>query len=294
MPCVETPRLSADIETVAMERVPGSTHWQTVQDLCKTRLEEAGYEVELDTYDTGVNVIGRRPGLRPDAGLVIVSAHYDHIGGCPGASDNAAGIASALEVARVLAHRENQHPLVIACWDEEETGLVGSRAYAAKTNAANTPVSAMFSFDAIGYISNEPDSQALPAGFGAVFPDQEAELVANQNRGDFVALVSDEGSATITSSFIAHADSINLKTIAMELPESLKLSTVTSDLRRSDHAAFWELDYPGIQLTDTADFRNPNYHCRDGIDLPSTLDVDFLGKVVQATIGASIDVLDAP
>ena len=36
------------------------------------------------------------------------------------------------------------------------------------------------------------------------------------------------------------------------------------DVRRSDHAAFWDEGYPAVMLTDTANFRNPHYH------LPST------------------------
>jgi Zn-dependent M28 family amino/carboxypeptidase len=292
MPCIDKQILQDDIQTIAMERVPGSSHWQSVQDLCKARLESAGYEVRLHNYGTGVNVIGTLAGSNPDSGEVIVSAHYDHIANCPGASDNAAGMAMTLDIARVLAGREYEHTLVIACWDEEESGLIGSRAYAADLKAAGTSVSAMFSFDAIGYFSTEPDSQTLPAGFGAVFPELEAEVVANQNRGDFVALVADESSTALVASLLKHATSLGLSAKSVILPENLKLNSTTADLRRSDHASFWENDYPGVQLTDTANFRNPNYHCLGGQDLPGTLDMDFVTQSAQATLGTAIDALN--
>jgi hypothetical protein len=59
------------------------------------------------------------------------------------------------------------------------------------------------------------------------------------------------------------------------------------DTRRSDHAAFWDHDYPAVMLTDTANFRNPHYHRpSDTID---TLNLTFLSHVtlaVTAAVGA--------
>ena len=45
-------------------------------------------------------------------------------------------------------------------------------------------------------------------------------------------------------------------------------------------------------LTDTANFRNPYYHCENGPDTVDTLDIPFAIKVTQATIGASIELLE--
>ena len=42
------------------------------------------------------------------------------------------------------------------------------------------------------------------------------------------------------------------------------------DIRRSDHAAYWEQGYPALLVTDTAPFRDPNYHGPG--DLPERLD----------------------
>ena len=294
MACVDQARLSADINQVAMERVPGSTHWQTTQDLCRTRLTEYGFEVELVSYDTGVNVIGRRPGSLPDGGDVIISAHYDHIEGCPGASDNAAGLAATLEIARLLGAREIEQSLVIACWDEEERGLLGSRAYADAARAENQKITAMISFDTIGYRENGIYTQTLPDGFEALFPNEHAIVEANEFRADFLSLTLDESSHAVGLRLYAHADSIGLNTSVLEVPETLKLNAATSDLRRSDHASFWQNDYPGILLSDTANFRNPNYHCLDGIDLPGTLDMEFVVETTQIALGAAIDTLGSP
>jgi len=50
--------------------------------------------------------------------------------------------------------------------------------------------------------------------------------------------------------------------------------------------AFWRAGIPALQLTDTADFRNPHYHAPT--DTPDTLDYTFLSKVVRATALAVI------
>ncbi len=292
--CVNPTNLSADIAEIAQERVPGSSHWQSVQDLCRSRLESYGFAVELQNYGTGVNVIGRLAGTVSNSSEVVVSAHYDHIAGCPGAGDNAAGLAATLEVARLLSSRDNSHPLVIACWDEEERGLIGSKAYADAARAAEQNIGFVISFDTIGFLSTEPNSQTLPPGFDILFPTESAEIAANDSRGDFVSIISDEASALLVASFVAHADSIGLKRSSLVVPQNLLLVPATGDLRRSDHASFWVNNFPGIILSDTANFRNPNYHCLNGTDSPDTLNMEFVTQITQAAVASAADVLDAP
>ena len=49
------------------------------------------------------------------------------------------------------------------------------------------------------------------------------------------------------------------------------------DTRRSDHASFWDLGFPAIMVTDTANMRNPHYH--QPSDEIGTLDLGFLARV---------------
>jgi hypothetical protein len=55
-----------------------------------------------------------------------------------------------------------------------------------------------------------------------------------------------------------------------------------ADLQRSDHAPAWERGLPGVFLTDTADFRNPNYHTAN--DTPATLDPVFHAGTTELTV----------
>ncbi len=292
--CIERERLAADVRDFATLRQPGSEGWQRVQDTCATRLEALGFAVERVDYGTGINVIGRKEGTGEAPEEVIVSAHYDHIEGCEGADDNASGLAATLEIARVLSTVETPKTLVIACWDEEERGLIGSRAYADAAALEARNIAAMISFDGIGYYATEPNSQSIPNGFEMLFPVQVAELEARDFRGDYISLIADEESMAVATAFEEHGASVGLITSILPVPEALKLIPQTADLRRSDHASFWVHDFPGILVTDSANFRNPHYHCLDGMDAPETLDVGFITQVSQATLGAVISALGGP
>lgn len=96
--------------------------------------------VKITRFDSR-NVLGLLPGhARPDE-VLMVSAHWDAYGEGPadaqgrtvraGANDDALGTAGVLEIARVLkAGPPLERSVVFALWTAEESGLVGSRAYA--------------------------------------------------------------------------------------------------------------------------------------------------------------------
>lgn len=287
MACVEQSRYEEDLAAIAKERVPGSPQWQKVQDLCADRFAQLGFQVERFKYATGVDVVGVLPGESDDR--VFVSAHYDHIAGCDGADDNASGVAGVLEVARVLSGHSWKRTLAVACWDEEERGLLGSQAYVAQK--ADHGVVASYVFEMIGYESDEPGSQEVPQGFEIMFPKQYKELVANQSRGDFLAVVPDAKLHDQAASLMAHAADIGLRTTSLELSEANKLAPLFADLRRSDHTPFWTVDEGAMMLTDTANYRNKNYHCMAGPDTVERLNPTFATRVIEATAAAVADSL---
>lgn len=291
-PQADTQRYTADLTAIAGVRAPGSAHWQEVQDLCAARFTELGFTVERHAYATGVNVIGVLPGTTLPDERVYVSAHYDGTTGCPGADDNATGVAGVLEVARLVAARPHARTLAVACWDQEEAGLIGSIAYVQRAAAAGEHITASFVFEMIGYRSTEPDSQRSDPNLALAFPDQTAAIEANDNRGDFILVIRDEASATAGASFEAAAATLGLPTITLPVSDDLKSSSLASGLRRSDHAPFWDADYPAIQLTDTADYRNPHYHCAGGLDVVADVDIAFATQVVTATATAATAALD--
>lgn len=288
--CVDAEAIADDVGFIADIRTPGNPHWLAVQELCFDRLTMLGYDVELQQYATGVNVIGRLAGSETPDEVVLVGAHYDHITDCMGADDNATGVAGVLEAARVLATADvRPRTVAIACWDEEELGLVGSTAWVEEGQVAGETVITYLNYDMIGYASDEPDSQLIPTGFDAVFPAQYGQVEANEFRGDFVLVVADDLATASSAAYEAHAAAAGLPTISAILDQASKNSDLFSDLRRSDHAAFWLADIPAIFLTDTGEFRNPAYHCMGGEDTVDALDLGFTARVVAATVGAAAE-----
>ncbi len=83
---------------------------------------------------TGINLLARIPGRTPGEGPVMVlTAHYDHLGVCDGeiyngADDNASGTAALLALADYLMREPPRHDVIIAALDAEEHGLLGARA----------------------------------------------------------------------------------------------------------------------------------------------------------------------
>lgn len=290
--CVDGARYQSDLETIAQPRDNGTPHWQTVQDLCASRFEEMGFTVERMNYASGVNVVGRKAGTETPAEEILLAAHYDHIQGCDGADDNASGVAAVLEAARVLSQREFPRTLVVACWDEEEDGLIGARAYAADAAANGDQLIFNYNYEMIGYVSDEPNSQTVPAGFDAIFPAQIQALADDEYRGNFITLIVNEAGRSHMETMVGYAEQIELKTQLLPVPDDVKNSPLLADLRRSDHAAFWEQDIPAAMITDTSEFRYANYHCRNGLeDVVENLNQEFSTKVIQASVAAAAESL---
>ena len=76
------------------------------------------------------NLVGVLPGRDRTAPAVALMAHYDSVPGSPGAADDAAGTASALEVIRALkTHGVPARDVVVLLTDGEEAGLLGADAF---------------------------------------------------------------------------------------------------------------------------------------------------------------------
>lgn len=285
MDCVDPVRWAEDVAFIAQSRPPGSIHWQKVQDFCAAELEQAGFAVQRQDYGSGINVIGTREGAAAASEVVLLAAHYDHVSGCPGADDNASGVAGALEVARVLGQATLPRTLVVACWDEEELGLRGSRAFAQAFTGAKLAVA--FNFDMIGFASAAEHSQIFPGPLAERFPGLADELTANKGRADFIAVVADASAEPFALELEAQAERLGRRTGVMTLTDA---ETLDDDafgvLSMSDHRSFWERGLPALHVFDTGVFRNPAYHCTGGLDTADRLDPAFATDVLKATTAA--------
>jgi hypothetical protein len=79
------------------------------------------------------NVCGIVKGRQNPDSIIVITAHYDHLGGMgkntyfPGANDNASGVALLLSLAKYYAANPPDFSMVFICFSGEEAGLLGSK-----------------------------------------------------------------------------------------------------------------------------------------------------------------------
>ena len=146
-----------------------STTAYAASDWIAGKMEALGLEVEQQgfyvnswagTGEAAPNVIGIQRGtLYPDT-YVVCGSHFDSFtwdvlfGGsnAPGADDNATGVASVLESARIMSQYEFEYSIVYCAYGAEEMGLYGSEAYASRCQQQGMDIIGYFNNDMNGYL----------------------------------------------------------------------------------------------------------------------------------------------
>ena len=259
------------------------------------------YEVNGATH---YNVCLEVPGARTPREIVVVGAHYDTAEATPGADDNASGVAGVLALARRFASRPPPPRTVrfVAFGTEEppyiRTEHMGSYHYArmCRQRGGNTDpavggdnVVAMISLEMLGYYSDEEGSQNAP--LKGVYPTVGNFLAFAGHTGDRVA---------VARAARVFTDACGIDAQVMVLPAQLAIhARAPLGVNSSDQWSFWQWNYHGIMATDTANWRNPNYH--RPTDLPETLDyqrmaraVEGLEAVVRDWAGETVEATAAP
>ena len=229
------------------------------------RVQRQGYEVRGRACD---NVEGEIPGGARSREIVIVGAHYDSVHGTTGADDNGSGAAALLSLARAFAGAHPARTLRFVAFANEEppyfqTPAMGSVVYARRCHERGEQIVAMLSLESIGFYSDQPGSQHYPVPFGLLYP----------STGDFIAFVGNTSSRALVREAIgAFRGSARFPSEGVAAPGALP------GVGWSDHWAFWQEGYPAVMVTDTAPFRNPDYHTPH--DTPERLSYAPMARVV--------------
>jgi len=202
--------------------------------------------------------------------LYVVGAHYDSFDGQPGADDNASGVAGLLELGRIFSQALPSAKIQLAAYALEEppyfgTVDMGSYHHAKGLRDQSINVILMISLEMIGFYSDEPESQNYPISIlKLIYPDT----------GNYIAVVGGFGEAIKTRSFKKSM------ILATPLPVySINAHPLLTGISFSDHLNFWEFNYPAIMITDTAFYRNLEYHTEK--DTWQRLDYYRMSMVVQ-------------
>lgn len=231
------------------------------------KVERQGFDFRGERY---FNIIARIEGRDRNKRPLLIGAHYDTVRGSSGADDNASGVASLLEIARLCAFSKPERDILLVAFSLEEppafmTSRMGSFVYAQDLKKRGIEIEGMVSLEMVGYYSEERNSQLYPSSvFRLFYPDQ----------GNFIAFVGNLFSRSFTRRFL------NLfKTVSTFPVERLNAPSLIPGVDFSDHRSFWRFGYPAFMITDTAFYRNPNYHGPG--DLYNTLDYKKMEELVR-------------
>jgi Zn-dependent M28 family amino/carboxypeptidase len=236
-------------------------------------VSEQPYRVEGNSYR---NVIAR---FGPDTSeRIIVGAHYDSAGPLPGADDNASGVAGLLELARLFGSQPPQMRVELVGFSTEEppyfrsTGM-GSSVHATSLRTNNVKVRAMLSLEMIGYFSDAPGSQHFPVGLlGALYP----------STGNFIAVVG-----RVSDGLLVRQVKSAMSNAAPLRVHSINAPSFIPGVDFSDQLNYWHEGYGAVMITDTAFYRNRNYHTAH--DTAEKLDYKRMGMVVEGVYAAVIE-----
>ena len=176
-----------------------------------------------------------------------------------------------LELAARLPQSDLKVPVVFAAFTLEEppafsTGHQGSRAFVNASQSNGERVLGAIILEMVGYTAPR---QRYP--FIARWPGYPAQ-------GNFIGIIGNWRSRTFGRAVVkAFRQNQELPVASLFLPFD---GRILPETRLSDHASFWDAGLPALMVTDTAFFRNLNYHlASDTID---TLDFVFMARLVKS------------
>ena len=269
-------QLQRDVEVLGRKigdrNIIAYTQLTAAADFVESSLTNAGLAVNRRGFDvegkTCFNLEAEVPGRPRPGEIIVIGAHYDSVLGCPGANDNASGVAALLALARFFSKQPTALTLRFVAFVNEEppyfqTAKMGSRVYAKECRERGDRVVAMLSLETIGYYTEEARSQNYPFPVGLFYP----------SRGNFIAFVGNTSSAEL----VRRCVSLFRRNAAFP-SEGAALPSALPGIGWSDHWSFWQEGYSALMVTDTAPFRYPHYHTEN--DTPDKLDYDGMARVV--------------
>jgi hypothetical protein len=261
-------------------------------------VQPASSRIPVPTVIT--NVLATLQGTDPASAdrIYVVGAHYDSrvsdvldfTGDAPGADDNGSGVASVLELARVMAPHPTKATIVFVTFAGEEQGLYGSAFFAQQAKAANWNIQGVLNMDIIGSSvggngTSDPRtirlfSEGVPT---TATPQQIAGLQAIGGENDSV---SRQLARYIKETGENSATGMNVKLVWRR----------DRFLRSGDQVSFLQQGWPAVRFTEpneNFDHQHQNVQVVNGVqfgDLPQFVDFRYLARVTRV-IGSSLAAL---
>jgi carboxypeptidase Q len=234
------------------------------------RMLEAGERVRasfqidaqfLDADPTAYNTVAEIPGTDLKDEVVMLGGHLDSWHGGTGATDNAAGVAVAMEAVRILKALglQPRRTIRVALWSGEEQGLLGSRAYVEQhfgklETPAPTPRPAPPGAAEGQPAAAQPAPQPTPRGRLVTKPEYEKfsayfNLDNGTGRIRGVYMQGNEGVRSYFRRWLAPFNDLGAQTLTL------------ANTGSTDHVPFDSIGLPGFQfIQDGVEYNTRTHH----------------------------------
>lgn len=142
------------------------------------------------------NICGVIKGTSKPDSVIVITAHYDHLGGMgnstyfPGANDNASGISLLLSLAKYYATHPQPYTMAFMCFAGEEAGILGSKYFTENPLIPLNIIKFLVNTDLVG--TGEDGITVVNA---TIYPKQFELLKQINAQGNYLVKIASRGKA---------------------------------------------------------------------------------------------------
>ncbi len=169
---------------------------KTSFEIKNTSLVEVDIEAEFKENYKTCNIAGIQLGTANTDSVIVLTAHYDHLGKMgeevfiPGANDNASGVAMILTLSRYFKNNPARYPIVYLATSAEELGLVGAKHFVEHSEFDLSKIKFLLNFDLAG-----TGDEGIKVVNGSIFRDEFDRLADINGRKEYLPAVKIRGEA---------------------------------------------------------------------------------------------------
>jgi len=198
-------------------RVTGTSACQEAGDYIYTEFENMGLEVRYHYWNYGGysdrNIEATLFGTNETSDAIyIICGHYDTVANCPGADDDASGVATVLSSAFILSKYAFNYTIRFVAFSGEEQWMLGSHEYAREAYENGDNIIAVLNVDMIGF-------------------------AVTSTQGSYIKIYKNEASKWISNFTIS---------VSQEYYDYIFLEVIPLGESPSDQLYFWEYGYDGV------------------------------------------------
>ncbi len=232
------------------------------------------------------NIAGMVKGERGNDQVVVITAHYDHVGTDrkglnAGADDNASGTAALVEIARVLKCLQDsgavfKGSVLFVAFSAEEAGLLGSEFFVMSKEFATVKPLLNMNLDMIG--------RSVKYGFIETFRLQSTGYTEDLSRRESYVYLMNKGKGT--RRYVRYAERAAKYHPGFNIDRSPGLIERVTFRYGSDHANFIKKKIPVLVWFTGL---HPDYHTPG--DTPDKIDYDNMAKITCVIIKATTEII---